>query len=218
MQTDSITIPLPCGKEVIIDAADWPLVSGLRWSSVRGHNTYYAAATIELPDGRTTKVFLHRVLLKPPSEIAVDHKNRNGLDCRRENLRYAIGSGNEANRAKRVNGKVPFKGIVFDPRKKTGRWGALIGIGRHRTRLGCFNSAEDAARAYDAAARELFGEFARVNFPEEGEAGALEGSIYEDPAERSRAIAELEQRSKEVRADIGPSGRRKKGAALVQNG
>jgi hypothetical protein len=89
----------------------------------------------------------------------VDHVNGNGLDNRRENLRLATHSQNMAN--KPGWGASGFKGVYAEPR---GRWRSRIMVEGRRVGLGMYPTAEEAAKAYDAAAREYFGEFAWTNF------------------------------------------------------
>jgi hypothetical protein len=103
---------------------------------------------------------MHRLFAGAPG-MDVDHINGNGLDNRRCNLRPATRSQNNMNRAKR-RGVSKFKGVS----PKRGKWRAYLKTGKKQHNLGVFESEYDAARAYDVKAKEMFGEFARVNFPE----------------------------------------------------
>jgi hypothetical protein len=97
--------------------------------------------------------------MNAPTGIEVDHRNHNGLDNRRSNLRLATGHQNQGNR--RPQGGSPrFKGVYLSRSK----WVAQIRFGGSKRYLGRFTVEEDAARAYDAAARLIFGEFACTNF------------------------------------------------------
>ena len=101
-----------------------------------------------------------------------DHVNGNGLDNRRVNLRPATRSQNGGNRRKAVATGSRFKGVtpyIGHP----GRWLAYITLNKSKRHLGIFDDEAVAGRAYDDAARSLFGEFAALNFPEVGERGAL---------------------------------------------
>lgn len=97
----------------------------------------------------------------PPG--VVDHKNLNTSDDRWQNLRLATHGQNHANAPVRKNNTSGYKGVCF--LKKRRRWAASIAPNRKHIRLGQFPTAEEAARAYDAAAIKYFGEFARLNFP-----------------------------------------------------
>jgi hypothetical protein len=105
----------------------------------------------------------------------VDHINRRKLDCRRANLRTASSSQNSANR-RPWTGSSPFKGV----HRFRDKWRAKIQVDGAQRHLGVFDSAEAAARAYDAAAVEAFGEFAWLNFPRAAvprETGSLSGAF-----------------------------------------
>jgi AP2 domain-containing protein len=86
-----------------------------------------------------------------------DHVTGNGLDNRRENLRQATKAENGRNRRVRIDQKTPYAGIT--QRKRDGRWCARIRVAWRRIWLGCFDTAEEAAMAYDDAAIEHFGRF-----------------------------------------------------------
>ena len=110
--------------------------------------------------------------------VKVDHRDGNTLDNRRENLRVATAAQNVRNaRKKRSATTSRYKGVFFT-RGRKGRslskpWQAQIRRGGKNRYLGCFETAEAAALAYDTAARETFGEFACLNFPRDGERSAL---------------------------------------------
>jgi hypothetical protein len=107
---------------------------------------------------------LHREIL--PDAVEIDHKNHNGLDNQRENLRPANASLNMANRRKlrKANFSSPFKGVCYAPSAwPTKPW--LAGCA-HKY-IGRFTTEIEAALAYDQAARELFGPFAKTNFADE---------------------------------------------------
>lgn len=99
----------------------------------------------------------------------VDHIDGCGLNNTRSNLRLATAGQNQANRRIAARNAAGFKGVVAH----RGRWRAQINTNRTRVRLGLFDSREEAARAYDDAARAAWGEFACVNFPQGAESGAL---------------------------------------------
>lgn len=96
--------------------------------------------------------------------VQIDHQNRDRLDCRRSNLRVASRSQNLANRGAQANNTSGFKGVRRE--KRTGRWVGRIGGIHGSLHLGTFDTPEAAARAYDKAARERWGEYACCNFSE----------------------------------------------------
>lgn len=100
---------------------------------------------------------LHRVILQAPPEFVVDHKNHVTTDNRRSNIRLATNKQNSWNSRPRHNKRGVHKGVCIN--KKTGRFIARITIGH-------FDTEQEAAEAYDAAARHFHKEFAWVNFPE----------------------------------------------------
>jgi hypothetical protein len=149
----------------IIDQEDFERVVVHAWQArITDHNVY-AAARIA---GR--QMFLHRFVLNTEPCALVDHRNRIGLDCRKANLRLATASENAFNRKRDARNTSGFKGVSFHA--QTQKWRALIKVGEVWHSLGLHVTPEAAALAYDAAAREHFGEFARLNFPNQDEQSA----------------------------------------------
>jgi hypothetical protein len=117
-------------------------------------------------------VSMHREIMNAPAGLLIDHRNRDTLDNRRNNLRLATYSQNGCNsKIDKTKTTSKFRGVRFI--KKTGKWAANIRINGKKTWLGSFKTEIDAAKAYDAAAREYHGEFARLNFPEENRLSAI---------------------------------------------
>ena len=143
-------------KVTLVDDGDYEEVSKYRWClTPQG----YARNTLR----RKHNIFMHRLILKSPKGIGTDHINRNTLDNRRENLRFATQSQNNMNSLKHRDALTSrFKGVSWQKARE--KWMAVIGIDGKYIFLGRFNSEEQAARAYDRAALKHFGEFARVNF------------------------------------------------------
>jgi len=95
-------------------------------------------------------------------KVTVDHKNGNGLDNRKFNLRICTRSQNQQNKKKPISNTSGFKGVAWS--KAANKWCAYIAVNKERIHLGLFVDPKEAARAYDTAARKFFGEFARPNF------------------------------------------------------
>jgi len=109
---------------------------------------------------------MHREIMQAPAGLLVDHRNRNTLDNRRENLRLATRSQNSCNsRIDKSKATSQFRGVQYW--KRRGRWVAKIKHKGKETWLGSFDNEIDAARAYDDAAKKYHGEFARLNLPDE---------------------------------------------------
>lgn len=163
----SVRIPLHSRKYpdlfAIVDEADAELVNQYRWNPLRHKSGFYATAR----ESQKT-VYLHRLIVGFPEGQEVDHANRDGLDNRRSNLRVCSRSGNTSNRARMKSNTTGFVGVEY---RANGRFQAAVWVNYHKVSLGTFDTAEDAARARDAAARDAFGEFASLNFPRSDERG-----------------------------------------------
>lgn len=121
-------------------------------------------------EGRRTVFLLHRVVAGAPEGLLVDHVNGDTLDNRRANLRLATFRQNTVN-AYRPPSATGFRGVrPPNPANGTYRFRANIRHDNKTVTVGWADTAEEAARLYDAAARRLHGEFARLNFPEEAAA------------------------------------------------
>lgn len=162
---NTIEIPLSKGFVAIVDEADAEAVLAHAWSAFEHGRTVYAQRSVKR-DGKWTTQRLHQFLTGFPR---TDHGNGNGLDNRRANLREATQGQNLYNQI-RTRGASGFKGVTWWKRDQC--WKAQISAGGVNRHLGYFPNARDAALAYDAAARELHGEFATVNFPKPGERAA----------------------------------------------
>lgn len=112
---------------------------------------------------------MHRLILKPKRGLEVDHKDRNGLNNQRCNLRPCTRAQNMWNTGP-VTGK--YKGVSYQ--KNIGKWNARISYYGLRWRIGFYETEELAAEAVDCAAVVLHGEFAYLNFPDNDYSGLLE--------------------------------------------
>jgi len=155
-------IHLNHGKIALIDDEDWDLVCGYSWYYFHDDHNEYAKA--REPKTRR-EVRMHRLIMDAPRGVQVDHWNGNGLDNQRHNLRLCTNGQNRQNSSKSSKAAFRYKGVSWHD-KGHSRIQASIKFNGKTIPLGYYDREEDAARAYDAKARELFGEFARLNFPD----------------------------------------------------
>ena len=157
-------IPLVNDKGyALIDNEDYALVSEYNLYLAMRPPNIYITCTKQI-NCKTKYIYLHRLILKAKKGQEVDHRNGNGLDNRKNNLRFCTRSQNMMNQ-KRRKGTSEFKGVYWHKRIK--KWLAQITVNYKRTHLGYFDSEIKAGKAYDTKAVELFGKFARLNFPKE---------------------------------------------------
>lgn len=166
IESGIVCIPLLHGLVALVDEADYHLVAGFHWTAHRDNYVWYVQSGI-YRDGRRYTVHMHKLII--PGFPGIDHKDKNGLNNRRNNLRPADQASNMYNSRKQPGTSSQFKGVSFRSRKGITRkpWEAHIGYKGVLKHLGRFYTEEDAAHAYDAAARELAGEFASLNFPDD---------------------------------------------------
>lgn len=157
---DVAYVPLTKGYEAIIDAADISLVDGMNWHAAVQRDGRVYAKRSQWVDGKHMNVLLHRVIAGTPEGMDTDHKNGDGLDNRRSNLRNATTSENMRNQRKKANTASGLKGASWD--SHAGKWRALIRSCGKRQSLGMFDTPEQAHAAYCKAAPDFHGEFART--------------------------------------------------------
>jgi hypothetical protein len=144
----------------IVDDEDFERFNNVLWFAMVKSNGKVYAYRGSHPDGTDGAVLLHRLVMSAPKGVQVDHINGNGLDCQKGNLRFCTPQQNARNRHRKRGAISPYKGV----RTEGDKFSAQIVIDGRRIRLGRYVSAIEAAHAYDKAALERFGEFARVNF------------------------------------------------------
>lgn len=140
------------GSLIKVSNCDYDKVKDIIWTSSRGylHNSAYGS--------------LHRFILDAPKDMVVDHISRDISDNRRENLRICNHRENLLN-SKSERGISSYKGVQFN--KRHNKWTASITFMGKTFRIGTFTDEIEAAKAYDKKAKELFGEFAYLNFPDD---------------------------------------------------
>lgn len=153
---------LPSGHTALIDAADLPYVSQFKWHVLKAPHTVYVQTHGSPANGRS-RTYLHRLLLAAEPGQQVDHRNRNGLDNRRCNLRLCTRSQNLANQQPQINNSSGYRGVSLHDNNGTNPWRARLCVEGKAYHLGYFADAWEAAQAYNAAARDIWGEFALLN-------------------------------------------------------
>ena len=149
-------IKLTQNRYAIVDDEDFMELCKYKWY----FNGRYAARG-KYSNGKSKKIFMHRVILKTTNGKESDHINGDGLDNTRKNLRVCTRSQNLRNQNKSFSSKSGFKGVCFN--KERGKWHARIWITGKNKHLGYFTEKTEAALSYNVAARDCFGEFASFN-------------------------------------------------------
>ena len=153
------------GIFTLVDPVDFYRFNYFNWCAKQNGPRTYAVRLIADSNNRTKIISMHREILNPPAGLLVDHRNRNTLDNRRDNLRLATHSQNQFNKGKTSKkSSSRFVGVFFE--KHSRRWVARIVTNGKRLWLGRFNDELSAAKAYDKAAKKYHKDFARLNFPE----------------------------------------------------
>jgi hypothetical protein len=184
-------IPLTQGQHAMVDAQDYERVSRYRWCLSRTGNQLYA---YRKHHGKTLR--MHQFIMNPPKGMVVDHIDGNGLNNRRDNLRICTPQQNAWNHKRRKEPDASSQYIgVHRYKDRPDKWYVKIQRAGAGTYLGPFDSESEAARARDRKAIELFGQYARLNFPredyvgsqttEEGRPAPEDGRLRTDDGERA---------------------------------
>ena len=156
-------IQLTQGKVAIVDDEDYERVMQHKWCAVQSYRTWYATTNIKI-NGQYTIKAMHQLIR---GKNGTDHIDGDGLNNRRNNLRGCTPGQNAANNRKHRDGKYSrYKGVCYQAAgKRLRRWFARIVVNCKQIYLGFYATGVEAARAYDVAAIQYFGEYARLNFP-----------------------------------------------------
>lgn len=151
-------ISLTQGKQAIVSDEDFENVSQFKWYYDK--TTGYAKRDTRI-DGKRVCVYMHRFINNTDDGKLTDHINGNRIDNRRENLRSCNFTQNHANKKIESKFTSKYKGVYWH--KNRDKWVSMIRIDRKGHYLGVFTDEKEAAKAYNQKAKELFGDFARLN-------------------------------------------------------
>lgn len=158
-------VPLSSGKSALVDDAYFPSISRFKWTAQKGRAGTYYAYRFDYSGGKRRKIYMHRELYGVAEGERVDHVDGDGLNNRMSNLRLCTNVENMRN-MRRGRGRSKYKGVSWYERDK--RWRSYIVVDAKQIHLGYFDDEMEAAEAYDAAAKDYFGVFAKINMPERG--------------------------------------------------
>ena len=149
-------IPLTQDKFALVDDADFDELNQYKWYASFTHGIWYVQRS-EYINGKQKNIKMHRQIMDFPSSKDIDHINHDGLDNRRYNLRVCNHSKNMKNRYMQKNNTSGLIGVSWNKRIK--KWHAQIGNENKNIHIGYFENKEEANRAYNKKAIELFGEY-----------------------------------------------------------
>ena len=146
----------------LVDDEDFEELDKYQWMALRRRKDVYYAERLAHASDNTAKirVTMHGLLMNTPAGLCCDHKDGNGLNNQKSNLRICTNSENVRNQRLSILNRVGYKGV----RASGKRYRARIAYNGEEINLGGFTDIKEAARAYDEAARRLHGAFARTNF------------------------------------------------------
>ena len=156
-------IPLTRGKVALVDDADFEWLNQTKWHARKNKNgNWYASGYLKKGKGDYKSILMHREILRlTDPKIQGEHKDGNGLNNQRGNLRLATNQQNSMNTKKKKNAASKYKGVSWA--KTNSKWVAKIRLNGTLMHLGYFKNEIAAAYAYNNAAIMYFGEFANIN-------------------------------------------------------
>ncbi|MCK5611589.1 Fis family transcriptional regulator [Candidatus Pacearchaeota archaeon] len=168
MKRIDVSTPKYPATFALVDDSDYEWLNQWKWSAKEDYKTIYAHRCAG-PSGKRVHIKMHRLILGCKGKEHGDHRDCNGLNNQRCNLRSCSNRENNMNQMISVRNTSGYKGVYWN--KASSKWTARIKSSRKRHILGHYFCIVKAAKSYDKAARKYFGEFARLNFPLKGEQG-----------------------------------------------
>ena len=156
---DIAIVPLTRGYEAVISLADLPIVERFNWCVIVAPTKVYATRT-ECGNGEKRYIYMHRAILNAPPGVLVDHRDGDGLNNQRSNLRFATFGENARNQRISKQNASGFKGVSWHTKGK--RWVAQIKHEGEVIYLGGFTDPAEAHAAYCKASAIYHGEFGRT--------------------------------------------------------
>ncbi len=154
---ETVQIPLSKGFYATIDLQDYERVSKYKWTALQTEWTVYARRTWRGPEGKQHSMYLHRFIMEAEKGVEVDHRDGDGRNCTKANMRMATKANNAQNQKKKKSNTSGTKGVGFH--KPTGKWQAYIGYERIQKHLGFYATKEEAIAVRRAAAHLLHADF-----------------------------------------------------------
>lgn len=157
------TIPLTQGKIALVDDVDYEFLTQWKWLAIKVRYNYYAVRSVYISYSKRCHIRMHRIIVKAPDRMQVDHINCNGLDNRKSNLRLCTNAENQ--RHQRLNRKNTsgYKGVSYRKGNQQKPYDAKIRLNNKGIHVGCYYTGRAAGKAYDDAALKYFGQFALTN-------------------------------------------------------
>lgn len=157
---EAVQIPLSGGHVATVSSEDFERVSKYNWSALNNGWTIYGRRTIRGDDGKQHTIYLHRFIMEAEKGTEVDHRDGDGRNCVRANLRVATKSQQAHNQKRKKTNTSGIKGVSFF--KSVGRWRADITHENKLIYLGSFLTKEEAGAAYATAAKILHKDFHKL--------------------------------------------------------
>lgn len=174
------------GMNAVVDDDDFERVSNYKWTGRKRGYTFYATTTIPIEGYRRS---MHQFILRLPHRTAIDHKDGNGLNNQKTNLRPATQQQNMRNMTRRKNSTGLPKGVRFNKSSKTFACRIRIGAREKRLYIRGFETARAAAIAYEILALKYFGEFAFtsvINSASSAEIETIKNHIEDQPPAKTK--------------------------------
>ncbi len=161
MKQIDVSTPTYPNTFALVDDKDYEEISKHKWTVDKCRGKFYAKRKT-WADGKQKKLLMHVVIMGKIDNKEIDHRNGNGLNNQRHNLRHCTHAENCRNQDIYSSNTSGYKGVSWDSR--TNKWKAYVKYSRKQIHLGYFTCLIKAAKAYDSAAKKHYGEYAKFNF------------------------------------------------------